>query len=232
MKIPDIKILDEKDPRLHQVSKEVTFPLDDKTIQTIYDCLDYLEASQIEEIAEKYDLRPGMGLSLCQIGIMKRIFVISEDYNDGTFGRYIVINPKIISHSEELIYVGEGEGCLSVNRETVGIVPRYARIKVRAYDEHGNEYTIRVREDIAIAFQHEMDHLDGILFVDKIDPKNPFKNRENMREIWSLMFYFPYILNFINDPVILSNAKVFSEDQIWTVRSTDSHPATSWRNTI
>ena len=48
MKIPDIKILDEKDPRLHQVSKEVTFPLDDKTIQTIYDCLDYLEARQIE----------------------------------------------------------------------------------------------------------------------------------------------------------------------------------------
>ena len=42
---------------------------------------------------------------------------------------------------------------------------------------------IRVREDIAIAFQHEIDHLNGILFIDKIDPKNPFKNREKMREI-------------------------------------------------
>lgn len=183
MKLPNIKILEENDKRLHQVSEEVKFPLDDKTIQTIYDALDYLEMSQDEELAKKYDLRAGMGLSFCQIGIMKRIFVVSEDFGDGTFGRYVVINPKIISHSEELIYVGEGEGCLSVNRPTVGIVPRYARMKIKAYDEHGEEYIIRVREEIAIAFQHEMDHLDGILFVDKIDKKNPFKDKDKMREI-------------------------------------------------
>ncbi len=181
--LPNIKILDEKDKCLHRISETVTFPLDEKLIQTIYDCLDYLEMSQDEEIAEKYDLRPGMGLSLCQIGIMKRIFVVSEDNGDGTFGRYIVINPKIISHSEELIYVGEGEGCLSVNRPVEGIVPRYARMKVRAYDEHGDEYIIRVREDISIAFQHEMDHLDGILFPDRIDKKNPYKNQDKMREV-------------------------------------------------
>lgn len=183
MKLPDINILDEKDPRLHQVSEEVTFPLDHETIQKIYDALDYLEMSQDEEIAKKYDLRAGMGLSFCQIGIMKRIFVVSEDYGDGTFGRYIVINPKLISHSEERIYVGEGEGCLSINRETCGIVPRYARIRVKAYDEHGKEYEIRCREDISIAFQHEMDHLDGILFTDRIDKNNPFKDKDKMREI-------------------------------------------------
>ena len=51
------------------------------------------------------------------------------------------------------------------------------------YDEDGNPYTIRVREEIAIAFQHEMDHLDGILFPDRIDKKNPFKDAELMREI-------------------------------------------------
>lgn len=183
MELPKITILDEKDKRLHQVSENVTFPLDDETIKTINDCLDYLEISQNEEMAKKYDLRAGMGLSFCQIGILKRIFVVSEDNGDGTFERYVVINPKVLSHSEELIYVGEGEGCLSVNRETTGIVPRYARMKIQAYNEHGEEYIIRVREDIAIAFQHEMDHLDGILFVDKIDPKNPFKNHEKMREI-------------------------------------------------
>jgi len=182
-KLPDIKILDESDKRLHQRSSEVKFPLDEKTIQKIYDCLDYLEMSQDEELAEKYDLRAGMGLSFCQIGIMKRIFVVSEDYGDGTFGRYIVINPKIISHSEELIYVGEGEGCLSINRPTIGIVPRYARVRIRAYNEYGEEYELRVREDISVAFQHEMDHLDGILFVDKIDKNNPFKDKEKMREI-------------------------------------------------
>ncbi|MCX4249248.1 MAG: peptide deformylase [Bacilli bacterium] len=181
--LPNIKILDESDKRLHQKSEEVTFPLDKETIKTIYDCLDYLEMSQDEEMAEKYDLRAGMGLSFCQIGIMKRIFVVSEDFGDRTFGRYIVINPKVISHSEELIYVGEGEGCLSVNRPTEGIVPRYARMRIKAYDENGCEYEIRVREDISVAFQHELDHLDGILFTDKIDKKNPFKDRNKMREI-------------------------------------------------
>ena len=56
-------------------------------------------------------------------------------------------------------------------------------MKVSAFDENGNEYEIRVREDISIAFQHEIDHLDGILFPDKIDPKNPYKNIEKMRGI-------------------------------------------------
>ncbi len=50
-------------------------------------------------------------------------------------------------------------------------------------DLEGNKKTIRVREEIAIAFQHEIDHLNGILFVDKIDTKNPYKNKDNMREI-------------------------------------------------
>lgn len=183
MKLPNIKILDEKNKILRQVSKEVTFPLTEELKKTIDDSLTYLEMSQMEEYIEKYDLRAGMGLSFVQIGILKRIFVISEELDDGTFKRYILINPKIISHSEELIYVGEGEGCLSVNRPVEGIVPRYARLTVEAYDVDGNKFTIRVREDIAIAFQHEFDHLDGILFVDKIDKNNPYKNQEFMREI-------------------------------------------------
>ena len=139
--------------------------------------------SQIEEYSKKYDLRPGMGLSFVQIGILKRIFVVSEEIEAGKFNRYVVINPRVKSVSEELIYVGEGEGCLSVNREVEGIVPRHARITVEAYDENGDLYDIRVREDMAVAFQHELDHLDGILFVDKIDKKNPYKNKDLMREI-------------------------------------------------
>ena len=181
--VPDIKILDESNKILHQVSKEVTFPLDDETKKLIDDSLDYLEKSQIKEYSEKYDLRPGMGLSFVQLGILKRIFVISEEVEDGKFNRYVVINPKVVSQSEELIYVGEGEGCLSVNREVEGIVPRHARMTVDAFDENGEEYRIRVREDISVAFQHEIDHLNGILFVDKIDKKNPYKNKNLMREI-------------------------------------------------
>ncbi len=183
MKLPNIKILDESNKILRQKSTDVTFPLDNKLKQLIDDSLTYLEMSQIDEYMEKYDLRAGMGLSFVQIGILKRIFVISEELEDGSFKRYTLINPKVISKSEELIYVGEGEGCLSVNRPVDGIVPRHARITVEAYDIDGNKFTIRVREDIAIAFQHELDHLDGILFIDRIDKKNPFKNREFMREI-------------------------------------------------
>ena len=183
MKLPNIKILDESNKILRQKSKEVIFPLDDKTKQLIDDSLTYLEMSQVEELAEKYDLRAGMGLSFVQIGILKRIFVISEELDEGKFKRYVLINPKVISRSEELIYVGEGEGCLSVNRPVEGIVPRNARLTVEAYDVNGQKFTVRVREDISIAFQHELDHLDGILFVDKIDRKNPYKNKEYMREI-------------------------------------------------
>jgi len=183
MKLPDIKILDEKNPILRKKSVNVTFPLDEETKKLIEDSLIYLEMSQMDEYMEKYDLRAGMGLSFVQIGILKRIFVISEELENGEFKRYILINPKVISRSEELIYVGEGEGCLSVNRPVEGIVPRHARITVEACDVDGNKFTIRVREDIAIAFQHELDHLDGILFIDRIDKKNPFKNQEFMREI-------------------------------------------------
>ena len=183
MKLPDIKILDESNKILRQKSNHVNFPLDEKLKKLIDDSLTYLEMSQMDEYIEKYDLRAGMGLSFVQIGILKRIFVISEELEDGTFKRYTLINPKIISQSEELIYVGEGEGCLSVNRPVEGIVPRHARITVEAYDVDGKKFQIRVREDIAVAFQHELDHLDGILFVDRIDKKNPYKNKEFMREI-------------------------------------------------
>lgn len=183
MKLPDIKILDEKDSILRTVSTEVEFPLTDDFKKIINDSLLYLEMSQIDKYIEKYDLRPGMGLSLVQIGIPKRVFVISEELEKGKFKRYILINPKVVSKSEEMIYVGEGEGCLSVNRETEGIVPRHARMTVEAYDLDGKKFTIRVREDISVAFQHELDHLDGILFIDKIDKKNPYKNAEFMREI-------------------------------------------------
>jgi peptide deformylase len=183
MKLPDIKILDEKEKVLHQVSKEVTFPLTDKQKKDIKDMLLYLRMSQIEEYSQKYNLRPGMGLSYVQIGELERIFVICDEVEEGQFEEYVIINPEIISQSEEMIYVGEGEGCLSINREVEGIVPRHARITVEAYDEDGNKFQVRVREDIAIAFQHEIDHLNGILFTDKIDPTNLYKGANTAREI-------------------------------------------------
>ena len=183
MKLPKIKILDEKNKLLHQISSEVTFPVNAEDRKLAEDTITYLKMSQDEKIAEKYNLRAGMGMAFVQLGKLKRIFVIASEREDHTFDEYVIINPKILSASEELIYVGEGEGCLSINREVEGIVPRHARVTIEYYDYEGNKKTIRVREDLAVPFQHEIDHLNGILFTDKIDPKNPYKDKEKMREI-------------------------------------------------
>lgn len=183
MELPDIKIIDEYNKKIREVSKEVTFPLTKEQKQRIADMIKYLKMSQNEKYEKKYKLRAGMGLAMIQIGIPERIFVIANELEDGSFEEYTIINPKIISESEEMIYVGEGEGCLSVNRPVEGIVPRHARIKIETYDLDGNKQIIRAREDISIAFQHEIDHLNGILFTDHIDPKDPYKNKDLMREI-------------------------------------------------
>lgn len=177
-------ILDEKDKRLRKISKEVTFPLDKKDKEAINLMIEYLTNSQIEKLSEKYDLRPGMGMAAIQLGIDKRYFVVVHEQKvKETFKNYVIVNPKIVSTSEEMIYVEEGEGCLSINRDVEGIVPRHARVTIEGYDIDGNKIKIRGREELAIAFQHELDHLDGILFIDKIDKKNPYKYENTYRAI-------------------------------------------------
>lgn len=177
-------ILDEKNKKLRKISKEVTFPLEEKDKKTIELMVEYLTNSQIEELEEKYNLRPGMGMAAIQLGIDKRYFVVVHEQDiKETFKTYIIINPKIVSTSKEMIYVDEGEGCLSVNREVEGIVPRHARITLEGYDMEGNKIKLRGREELAVAFQHELDHLDGILFTDKIDKKDPYKYSDVYRSI-------------------------------------------------
>lgn len=176
-------ILDEKDKRLHIICDEVVFPVSKEDKALIKDMIEYLTISQNEELAKQYDLRPGMGLAAPQMGVNKRYFVIVEELEDKNFKNHIIFNPKIISNSEEMIFASTGEGCLSVNREVDGIVPRYARVTISANDIDGNIVQLRAREEVAIAYQHEIDHLNGILFTDHIDPANPYKDIENLREI-------------------------------------------------
>lgn len=176
-------IVDEKNKILRTISKEVIFPLEKKDKETINLMIEYLTNSQIEELADKYGLRPGMGMAAIQLGIPKRYITIVHEVEEGKFNTYILINPKIVSTSIEKIYVEEGEGCLSVNRETIGIVPRFARITVEGYDIDGNKIKIRAKEELAIAFQHEIDHLNGILFIDRIDKENPFKDADKYRPL-------------------------------------------------
>lgn len=177
------EILDEKEKALHKISNEITFPISKEDKNLIKKSIEYLRLSQDEDYAEKNNIRGGMGLAFPQLGFLKRIFVISYLKDNGEFEEYSVINPKILSHSEELVYVEEGEGCLSVNRDVPGIVPRFARCTIEFYNENGEKQIVRAREEISVAFQHEIDHLNGILFVDRIDKKNPFKNKDKMRAL-------------------------------------------------
>ena len=133
-----LNILDEKDSRLRKISKDATFPLSKEYKNTIEQIIQELTYSQIEEYEKKYDLRPGMGLAFPQLGINERIIVIVHEYDDGKFEDYVVINPKLVSYSDEMIAVEAGEGCLSVNRDVEGHIKRYARVTVEGYDVDGN----------------------------------------------------------------------------------------------
>ena len=179
----EVTILDEKEKSLRKKSVPFDTPVTKEEKKLVEQMIQHLTYSQIEEYEKKYNLRPGMGLAFPQVGINKRLIVIVDEYQKGKFDNYVVVNPKIVSHSEEMIAAELGEGCLSVNREVEGHVPRFARVTVTGLDLDGNQIKIRAREELSIAFQHEMDHLNGILFTDHIDPKDPYKNKDYMREI-------------------------------------------------
>lgn len=178
-----LNILDEKDKRLRLISKDASFPLSDKYKDLIQHMIDELTYSQIEELAEKYDLRPGMGLAFPQVGINERIIVIVHEVEEGKFDNYVVINPVIVSTSSEMIAAEAGEGCLSVNRDVEGHVKRHARVTVEGFDIDGNKIRVRAREELSLAFQHEIDHLNGILFYDRIDKNKPFYTEDELRLI-------------------------------------------------
>lgn len=165
-------------PALRQKSIDVSFPLSNEEVETLNKMTAYLKNSQDEEVAEKYNLRSGVGLAAPQLGINKRLISIYFEVDDQRYD-YQLVNPKIISHSVEQAYLTNGEGCLSVDEAIEGYVVRYHRITVRAYDIRGNEIKLRLKGYPAIVVQHEIDHLNGIMFYDHIDENNPFSAPEN-----------------------------------------------------
>ncbi|WP_066638760.1 peptide deformylase [Desulfolucanica intricata] len=112
----------------------------------------------LDNMAETmYDAK-GVGLAAPQVGVLKRVIVV-----DAGEGLIELINPVIVKASGQDI---DTEGCLSVPG-VLGDVPRAAKIVVKGLDRNGQEVQYRARGYMARAFQHEMDHLDGILFIDK-----------------------------------------------------------------
>ncbi|MFC5541987.1 peptide deformylase [Ureibacillus sp. FSL W7-1570] len=167
-------IVREGHPALRTRAEEVKFPLSDEERKTAEDMLQFLKNSQNPELAEKYGLRSGIGLAGNQINFLKRIFAIHIEQENGEPLSFIAVNPKIVSHSAEKTYLPQGEGCLSVDRSVPGYVPRYARITVKFYTLDGEEKKLRLQGLPAICFQHELDHLNGVMFYDHINKEDPF----------------------------------------------------------
>jgi len=161
-------------PTLRKVAEEVPLPPSEEDRKILMSLLEYVKNSQNPEIASKYQLRPGIGLAAPQINVSKRMIAVHVEDESGKLYSYALFNPKIISHSVEKAYLTSGEGCLSVDEPIPGYVPRYARIKVRGYNEQGEEIVLKLKGLPAIVFQHEIDHLNGIMFYDHINKNDPF----------------------------------------------------------
>ena len=118
------------------------------------------------DMAETMYNAPGVGLAAPQVGAHQRVIVIDVAPKDLPSDLIIAINPVII-HAEGEAF--EEEGCLSVPKYAAN-VRRHARVIVKGLDLEGTECTWKADELLAIAFQHEIDHLEGILFVDHLSP--------------------------------------------------------------
>ena len=167
-------IVREGHPTLRTRAEEITFPLTEEDLKLAHDMLEYLINSQDPVMAEKYNLRGGIGLAANQVNSLKRMFALHLEDEKGELFSFVAINPKIVSHSVEQTYLTSGEGCLSVDRAVPGYVPRYARITAKFMTIDGEEKKLRLSGLPAIAFQHELDHLNGVMFYDRINEKEPF----------------------------------------------------------
>ncbi len=144
----DIRVF--PDPVLRQRAAEIT-EIDDGVVR--------LARGMIEAMHEA----PGIGLAAVQVGVLRRLFVY--DVGDGT-GAHVVVNPVLELGDGEAVY---DEGCLSIPGLTWAVV-RPPQVHLTGVDLDGNDISLEADELVARVVQHEVDHLDGILFIDRLDP--------------------------------------------------------------
>ncbi|MFN2449666.1 MAG: peptide deformylase [Candidatus Baltobacteraceae bacterium] len=130
----------------------------------------------IDDMFETMYKAPGVGLAAPQVNVSKRLFVMDtgEDDEHPEGGEYTVINPKIELAEEEVELV---EGCLSVPGY-VGDIVRFDRVAVSGLDRSGNRIRLEGRGLFAQALQHEIDHLNGVLYIDKAKNLRLPQNKE------------------------------------------------------
>jgi peptide deformylase len=155
---------DQDGPKIHEVVKYPE-PVLSKKGEPVTEFGPEL-AQFVEEMWASMYAAHGIGLAAPQIGVSKRITVIDVSFKERPDEKLVLINPKIIEREGKQF---EEEGCLSLP-EIREKVQRAARVKVRAQDVNGEFFEAEGGELLARAIQHEIDHLDGILFIDRISP--------------------------------------------------------------
>lgn len=170
MKINKHSIIFEPDEILRKISQPVTFPLSQEQRETYQNMLDYVVYTlDLDVEDDTIDELPAVGLAAVQVGLLERMFAIcipADEENDIEAFEHIMINPEIVDHGDE--FESGEEDCLSVLDVHYGNVWRYEWVRVKWYDLDGNQHSKMLTGFIAVVFQHEFDHLDGIMYYDRI----------------------------------------------------------------
>ena len=144
-----LNILRYPDARLHKLAAPIT--VFDEGLKKL-----------VADMAETMYAAPGIGLAATQVDVHKRIIVV--DVSERRDSLVVLVNPEILEATGESDIE---EGCLSVPG-IYELVPRAERVKVRAYDQNGNPFTLEAQGLLAVCIQHEMDHLQGKVFVEHL----------------------------------------------------------------
>jgi peptide deformylase len=120
----------------------------------------------IDDMAETMYAAPGVGLAATQIGVALQLFVVDVAAEGEPSDLRVFINPEILEREAAIVWP---EGCLSFPGVTED-VERAATVKVRALDRDGQEFTLVAKDLLAVAIQHEYDHLQGVLMIDHLGP--------------------------------------------------------------
>jgi peptide deformylase len=157
------KLVDENHPALHTIADEVTAEeFQNGTVAKII--------KDLRSAIKTYDVDgyAAVAIAAPQIGVAKRIFIVEDQNGEREDGipKLVAINPHITKYSKKTAELGEG--CLSV-KDLYGVVERHKNVTLRALDENGDEYERGAGGLLAQIFQHECDHLDGILFKDRAE---------------------------------------------------------------
>ncbi|MFC4651790.1 peptide deformylase [Lactococcus nasutitermitis] len=180
-------------PTLREVAENVTLPLSDEDIRLGEKMMEFLRNSQDPVLSEKMGLRGGVGLAANQLGILKKVIAVlvpndpevDEDGNEiapteAYKMQEIMYNARIISESVQEAALEGGEGCLSVDRDVPGFVVRHARVTVEYVDKNSEKKKIRLKGFESMCVQHEIDHTNGIMFYDHINPEQPWAVKDGM----------------------------------------------------